>query len=47
MSSSVAAGRTMLGHGRLAFAIAWGFCVIFYFAQYALRSSPGVQNGER
>jgi MFS family permease len=24
------------------FVIAWGFCLVFYFAQYALRSAPGV-----
>lgn len=28
--------------GQTAFAIAWGFCLVFYFAQYALRSAPGV-----
>ncbi len=27
---------------RLGFIIAWVFCVVFYFAQYALRSAPGV-----
>ncbi len=27
---------------RMGFAIAWGFCLLFYFAQYALRSAPGV-----
>ena len=25
-----------------AFAIAWGFCLIFYFTQYAVRSAPSV-----
>ena len=24
------------------FIIAWGFCLLFYFGQYALRSAPGV-----
>ncbi len=24
------------------FVIAWGFCLVFYFGQYALRSAPGV-----
>ncbi|MGI4950518.1 MAG: MFS transporter [Janthinobacterium lividum] len=24
------------------FIVAWGFCVLFYFAQYAIRSAPGV-----
>ena len=25
-----------------AFLVAWVFCLIFYFGQYALRSAPGV-----
>jgi len=29
-----------------AFLIAWAFCLIFYFAQYALRSAPGVMMPE-
>jgi MFS family permease len=28
------------------FIFAWGFCVLFYFAQYALRSAPGVMMPE-
>jgi hypothetical protein len=28
------------------FIVAWGFCVLFYFAQYALRSAPGVMMPE-
>jgi MFS family permease len=27
---------------RTAFIVAWAFCLIFYFGQYALRSAPGV-----
>ena len=25
------------------FVLAWGFCLLFYFGQYALRSAPGVE----
>ena len=28
--------------GHVGFMIAWGFCLLFYFGQYALRSAPGV-----
>jgi MFS family permease len=28
--------------GQTGFVIAWGFCLLFYFGQYALRSAPGV-----
>ena len=28
--------------GNTGFIIAWGFCLLFYFGQYALRSAPGV-----
>jgi fucose permease len=28
--------------GQLGFVVAWGFCLLFYFGQYALRSAPGV-----
>ncbi len=28
--------------GKTGFIIAWGFCLLFYFGQYALRSAPGV-----
>src|ERR1700723_416150 len=24
------------------FVVAWGFCLLFYFGQYAIRSAPGV-----
>jgi MFS family permease len=27
---------------QLGFIVAWGFCLLFYFGQYALRSAPGV-----
>src|ERR1700722_12685700 len=26
----------------IGFILAWGFCLLFYFGQYALRSAPGV-----
>ena len=28
--------------GQTGFVIAWGFCPLFYFGQYAIRSAPGV-----
>ena len=28
--------------GHVGFIVAWGFCLLFYFGQYALRSAPGV-----
>ena len=28
--------------GQLRFLVAWFFCLLFYFLQYALRSAPGV-----
>ena len=28
--------------GQIGFIAAWGFCLLFYFGQYALRSAPGV-----
>jgi len=28
--------------GQIGFVIAWGFCLLFYFGQYAIRSAPGV-----
>lgn len=28
--------------GQTGFIIDWGFCLLFYFGQYALRSAPGV-----
>jgi MFS family permease len=28
--------------GQIGFIVAWGFCLLFYFGQYALRSAPGV-----
>ena len=27
---------------QIGFVVAWGFCLLFYFGQYALRSAPGV-----
>src|ERR1700733_8700534 len=29
-------------NARVGFIVAWAFCLIFYFGQYALRSAPGV-----
>jgi MFS family permease len=31
-----------LNTGHIGFIVAWGFCLLFYFGQYALRSAPGV-----
>ena len=31
-----------VGRGQVGFIIAWCFCLLFYFGQYALRSAPGV-----
>ena len=31
-----------LNRGHVGFIVAWGFCLVFYFGQYALRSAPGV-----
>lgn len=28
--------------GRTGYVVAWGFCLLFYFGQYAIRSAPGV-----
>ncbi|MEJ1975601.1 MAG: MFS transporter [Acetobacteraceae bacterium] len=36
--SSIKPGRRV----ETGFIIAWGFCLVFYFGQYALRSAPGV-----
>jgi MFS family permease len=30
------------GNRRRGYVLAWGFCLLFYFTQYALRSAPGV-----
>jgi len=30
-----------LNTGHIGFIVAWGFCLLFYFGQYALRSAPG------
>lgn len=32
--------------GQTGFVIAWGFCLLFYFGQYAIRSAPGVMVSE-
>lgn len=46
MSSTVYAPQPIASvsakRGRLGFIIAWCFCLLFYFGQYALRSAPGV-----
>ena len=39
MQANPAPARSEL---HLPFIVAWGFCVLFYFLQYALRSAPGV-----
>ncbi|SNB62279.1 Sugar phosphate permease [Arboricoccus pini] len=41
MSSSVKLARRV-GRTESGFIAAWAFCLIFYFAQYALRSAPGI-----
>jgi len=37
-----AATAAPIQSSRSAFIVAWAFCLIFYFGQYALRSAPGV-----
>ncbi|KJK17241.1 transporter [Burkholderiaceae bacterium 16] len=50
MSSNVASTTANLASDRetihMGFVIAWIFCVVFYFMQYALRSAPGVMMPE-
>ncbi|MDR1968024.1 MAG: MFS transporter [Burkholderiaceae bacterium] len=50
MSSNVSGVTQAASSGRepayIGFIIAWLFCVVFYFAQYALRSAPGVMMPE-
>lgn len=41
MSTSIAA-KVPADKGQIGFVIAWAFCLLFYFGQYALRSAPGV-----
>ena len=41
MSTSVTVGSSSR-RGQMGFVLAWAVCVVFYFAQYALRSSPSV-----
>jgi MFS family permease len=40
--SATAALRLSAKSGRTGYVIAWGFCLLFYFGQYAIRSAPGV-----
>ncbi len=40
--SSTVSNLNQAQHTRTGFVVAWGFCLIFYFGQYALRSAPGV-----
>jgi MFS family permease len=45
MSATVLAAAPAIVPGRkkqIGFIVAWGFCLLFYFGQYALRSAPGV-----
>jgi MFS family permease len=42
MPTPAATARTF----HLAFVVAWFFCVLFYFMQYAMRSAPGVMHPE-
>jgi hypothetical protein len=36
------ARTSLLPKGHIGFIVAWGFCLLFYFGQYALRSAPSV-----
>ena len=42
ISHATTAHAGPLKRGEVGFIIAWGFCLLFYFGQYALRSAPGV-----
>ena len=42
VSQTAAARAGPFNKGEAGFIIAWGFCLLFYFGQYALRSAPGV-----
>lgn len=46
LSTSPPSSVSPTEHLRLAFIAAWLLCAIFYFAQYALRSAPGVMLDE-
>jgi MFS family permease len=41
MSTAVALPVSVKG-GHMGYVVAWGFCLLFYFGQYAIRSAPGV-----
>jgi sugar phosphate permease len=40
--SATAAAPLSLKSRQTGYVIAWGFCLLFYFGQYAIRSAPGV-----
>jgi len=39
---TIAASASSKRTGQIGFVVAWGFCLLFYFGQYAIRSAPGV-----
>ena len=39
---TIAASASPKRTGQIGFVVAWGFCLLFYFGQYAIRSAPGV-----
>jgi len=42
-TATVAAPTPIVGRNKqIGFIVAWAFCLLFYFGQYALRSAPGV-----
>ncbi|PKU23038.1 MFS transporter [Telmatospirillum siberiense] len=46
MSTATTTVDVRIGNTQRGFILAWGFCVLFYFGQYALRSAPGVMMPE-
>ncbi len=46
LSPAALARAGPLKNGLVGFVVAWGFCLLFYFGLYALRSAPGVMAPE-
>ena len=44
-ATAITAAPARSGHA--AYILAWAFCLLFYFGQYALRSAPGVDGPAR
>ena len=42
MSATITVIASSRRTARSGFVIAWGFCLLFYFGQFAIRSAPGV-----